>query len=216
MGDTRATEAYTYSIGEGSVEELKAAFGIVYAVTQILTASTLSSEMFTIVLRDGATPSVEVQQLTADGVVRGKVDNPKLRSSTYFLDDHEFYHIRLGDSKTLLYDTLTEQWTWWSSKDRSTWRPSLVMNWLSPGAIANDYGSNVVVGDDTHGIIWVLDPTQGWDDSVWSTNTEKQLFKRCAAAQIISRSRAFIPVFDVYLTGSPGAPSYDGAAVTLE
>lgn len=90
------------------------------------------------------------------------------------------------------------------------------MNWLSPGAIADDYGSNVVVGDDTHGIIWVLDPTQGWDDSVWSTNTEKQLFKRYAAAQIISRSRTFIPVFDVYLTGSPGAPSYDGAAVTLE
>ena len=72
-------------------------------------------------------PSVplDVSQFDMDVIMRGKVYNPKLRAWPFDLDGHEFYVLRLGDMKTLVYDLTTEQWSWWSSPDLDYWKASI-------------------------------------------------------------------------------------------
>ena len=147
-------------------------------------------------------------------VVKGRVYDPMLKAWTFTLDGHPCYVLRLADDKTLIYDTITEQWSWWSSGDNYRWRAAIGMNWKTPGPIANNYGSNVVVGDDTLGILWVLNPMQGYDDD--AVNTEVQnTFPRVATGQMIARGRNFIPVYEVYLTASLGDPALSNSTVTL-
>lgn len=159
------------------------------------------------------------QELRATGLqmlslVRGRTYNPKLRAWTFTLDGHDFYVLRLGDEKTLVYDLTTGQWSWWTSGGLPFWRPSVGMNWPAPGSIPEHYGSNVVCGDDTFGHLWILSPEQGYDDSPYDEDDAVR-FPRVATTQLITRQRQFLPVYEVYLTGSFGEPVEDGDAVTL-
>lgn len=170
-------------------------------------------------LIDEAPPvPIEASQYDVDVIVRGKIYNPKLRAWTFDLDGHEFYVLRLGDMKSLVYDLTTEQWSWWSTTALDYWRASIGTNWTSSGNIPYDYGSNVVVGDDNFGILWILNPEQGVDDSVREEEREQGIIKpfpRVATGQIITRGRITIPCYQVYLTADPGEPSYVGASVSL-
>jgi hypothetical protein len=161
---------------------------------------------------------IEVSEYDVDVVIRGKVYNPKLRAWTFDLDGHEFYVLRLGDMKSLVYDLTTEQWSWWSSPTLDYWRASIGTNWTSSGNIPFDYGSNVVVGDDNFGILWILNPEQGVDDSVRAEEREEGIIKpfpRVATGQVTTRGRITIPCYQVYLTADPGEPAYVGASVSL-
>ncbi len=161
---------------------------------------------------------IEVSEYDVDVVIRGKVYNPKLRAWTFDLDGHEFYVLRLGDMKSLVYDLTTEQWSWWSSPTLDYWRASIGTNWTSSGNIPFDYGSNVIVGDDNFGILWVLDPETGVDDSVRAEEREAGVIKpfpRVATGQVTVRGRVTIPCYQVYLTSDTGQPAYTGASVSL-
>lgn len=170
------------------------------------------------VLTESPPVSIEVSQFDVDVVVRGKVYNPKLRAWWFELDGHEFYVLRLGDVKSLVYDITTGQWSWWSSPELDYWRAGIGTNWTSSGDIPYDYGSNVVVGDDNFGILWVLDPEKGTDDSVRENEREDGFIKpfpRVATGQVMTRGRITIPCYQVYLTADPGEPAYVGASVSL-
>lgn len=158
----------------------------------------------------------------AQGVVlvaaRGIIQNPALRAWTFDLDTHEMYVLRLGNGKTLLYDRSTEKWSWWSSADFESWRASLGTNWVQSGRIAHEHGSNVVVGDDTTNILWMLDPDKGFDDVLDGVAREDGAimpFPRVATGMVISRARNFIPCYEVYLVTDAGVPAFTGASVTL-
>lgn len=215
MANILSSQGYAFSLGEGAVSELGPSQMYVLAVTQIPADFTNISESFVYTIGGGPAGTISIPQISTLGVLKGKVDNPKLRSWSFFLDNHEFWVIRLGDNKTLLYDLTTEQWTWWSTANRPTWRANIGLNWYTPGSQANMLGSNVFVGDDSTGIIWALDPKQGFDQH-GLVPEEPVYFKRIAQAQIISRTRIYIPVYSVYLTCSPASPAYLGATVTLE
>jgi len=160
--------------------------------------------------------SVDVAEAFIQVVARGRIENPRLSCWKFKLDAHELYVVRLGENKTLLFDMLTKQWSWWASPLRNTWRPSTGLNWREPGDAAATYGSNVVCGDDTIGVLWILNPNQGYDDVAAANDDTQVPFFRRATAQIISRGRNFIPVFDVFLTGTPGEPAFLGASVSLK
>lgn len=148
-------------------------------------------------------------------VCRGRIDNVKLRAWTFTLDGHDFYILKLGTSgKTLVFDLSTGQWSSWTSGGSSNWRVSVGMNWRSAGTIPSNYGSNVVVGDDSSGVLWVLDPESGVDDSLLTDN--KIPFPRVATGQVITRARSFLPVYSVYLTASLGEPALPENSVSLE
>lgn len=147
-------------------------------------------------------------------VVRGTIDNPKLIAWTYTMDGHDYYILKLGTTgKTLVYDLSTGQWSWWASPGGAHWRATIGMNWRSSGNLASMYGSNVIVGDDSYGVLWVLDPDQGVDDAV--TGTLQYPFERVATGQMISRDRQFIPIYSVALTASLGDPALVANTVTL-
>jgi hypothetical protein len=158
---------------------------------------------------------IDVTQSTMMVVTRGKIDNPKLISWGYTMDGHDMYVLKLGtEGKTLVYDISTGQWAWWSSIDSLRWRASCGMNWASSYNIPSTYGSNVIVGDDSYGILWVLDPEKGLDDTLLST--DEVTFPRVATGQMITRDRNFLPVFSVNLTASLGSPALTDNLVTLE
>jgi len=163
-------------------------------------------------------PVMQITQSGALAVVRGRVYNPRLRAWTYTLDGHDYYVLKLGDEKTLVYDLSTGQWSWFSSPDVEYWRLVTGFNWVSCGSVAHHYGSNVVVGDDTYGIIWVLNPVQGYDEDpryVNGATPTPMPFKRRATAQITARGRTTVPCYEVYLTGSAGEPALTGQQVSL-
>lgn len=139
-------------------------------------------------------------------VGKGSVDNPKLKAWTYTLDGHDYYVLKLGtDSQTIVFDLTTGQSAWWSWDGKDHWRTSVGLNWRSSGNIPFNYGSNVICGDDSTGILWVLDPMQGVDDGI--ATDDPVTFERVAVGQMITRDRQFIPVYSVDLTASLGDPS---------
>lgn len=159
-------------------------------------------------------PIVNVSSLLLRTIVRGKIENPRLRAWSYTLDGHDFFVLKLGtEDKTLIFDLATGQWSSWTSGTEERWRASLGMNWRSSRRIPANYGSNVVVGDDSYGALWVLDADYGMDEHL--LEGDPQPFPREATGQIAVRGRAALPCFSVYLSGSSGEPAYAGATVRL-
>lgn len=175
-----------------------------------------ASQAGTIVTTNFTNTDMRLSQAAVMVVGRGRVYNPKLRVWTYTLDGHEYYVLRLGDDKTLVYDLTTQQWSWFTYGELDFWRPNTGMNWYSAGTISNQYGSNIICGDDTFGHLWVLDPEQGFDDnSVDPAEGEARRFPREATGQVITRQRVSLPVYEVYLTASFGEPVETGDTVEL-
>ena len=148
-------------------------------------------------------------------VVRGRMDNPRLRAWTFSLDGHDFYVLRLGEDTTLIYDLYSEQWVDWASLNIEFWRANIGINWPGGMQIAGDYGSNVLVGDDTYGLLWFLDPNQPYDEDPDDVTDENQYFERIVTGQVSMRGRNVLPCYACWLTTDMGAPAYTGAGVTL-
>lgn len=164
---------------------------------------------------------VRVGQAVMMVTARGKVDNPKLKSWTYTLDGHDFYILKLGTYfKTLVYDLTTGSWSWWttnpvSDPNQVDWRAATGLNWLSSGSIPYDKGSNVIVGDESLPVLWVLDPEYGLDENVLNP-TQGDTFRRVATGQITTSARTFLPCYEVDLSYSPGATALSLDTVVLD
>ncbi len=159
--------------------------------------------------------SLKGTQSFVAAVVKGRIDNPKLRAWTYTLDGHDYYVLKLGtQGKTLVLDLSTGQWSWWSTADEPRWRASIGLNWKSSSTIPINYGSNIVVGDDSFGALWVLDPLQGLDDD--PLEDKKNTFPRVATGQMTTNDRIFIPIYKVNLRASLGKPELVANTVTLK
>lgn len=161
---------------------------------------------------------VEMSQFDVIAIVRGSIFNPRLRAWWFELDDHEIWVLNLGAGKTLAFDLSTDKWAWWSNPEADHWRATIGTNWTASGRIAYDYGSDVVAGDDSTGILWILDPQKAVDDPFRQEEREAGLtlpFPRVATGQVLARGRNFIPCYEVYLVCDSGAPAFTGAAITL-
>src|SRR3546814_624162 len=114
---------------------------------------------------------------------------------------------------TLIYDLSTGQWAWWTTGDRNSWRANVGLNWRSAGSIPDIYGSNIIIGDDNYGILWVLDPSQGTDDDL--IDDTDHTFPRVATGQLTTTGRNYQPIYSVQLRGSLGQPSVTANTLTL-
>src|SRR3546814_56384 len=161
-----------------------------------------------------STIDVRTTSALVRAVVKGLVDNPKLISWYFILDGHDFWVLRLGTSrKTLIYDLSTGQWAWWTTGDRNSWRANVGLNWRSAGSIPDIYGSNIIIGDDNYGILWVLAPSQGTDDDL--IDDTDHTFPRVATGQLTTTGRNYQPIYSVQLRGSLGQPSVTANTLTL-
>lgn len=147
---------------------------------------------------------------------RGRIQNPRLRAFTYTLDGHDFYVLRLGDMKTLVYDLTTDQWSVYTSSSLPFWRANNGMNWIDAMGNADTLGSNVIIGDDNTGTLWFLDPDLGYDEDVDILDDTPRPFPRVATGQIPALTRQYVPCFEVWLNGSTGYPSLTGQTVDLK
>lgn len=159
--------------------------------------------------------NINVSQAVFFVVARGRIANPNLIAWSYTLDGHDFYILKLGSTgKTLVFDLTTQQWSWWSTFNSISLRTSYGFNWRSAATIPSVYGSNIIVGDDTLGTLWVLNPLQGLDDN--PLDDTQSTFDRVATGQMIQRGRVSTPVYSAYLTASFGDPTLILNTVTLD
>jgi hypothetical protein len=110
--------------------------------------------------------------------------------------------------------TYSEQWMDWNDYNSLTWRAQCGINWIGAEALADTYGSNIVAGDDTLGLLWFLDPEQGFDDDPFGS-AFPTYFSRVTMGQVPLNGRDVLPCYAVWLTTDMGDPAYSGAAVTL-
>lgn len=99
---------------------------------------------------------------------------PKVRAWGFSQDDHDNFVLRLGNTETLVYDAVSQQWSVWDSGVGTPWRANYGVNWqgLSKANIDAGVASDVIVGDDTTGTLWSLDPDQSYDDQASGTDTD--------------------------------------------
>lgn len=187
-----------------------------YAVYNLPSIAEQVSRVRVIVPKKSQTNPIEVSGVRTFVVGRGKVENYLLRAFPMTLDGHDFYCVRLGESATLLYDLTTQQWMDWTSEDRSTWRPQIGTNWLGIGATQISAGatSKVVLGDDTLGVLWTLDPNVGYDQADREGHVDVQ-FPRKVLGGVVQRTGTTQKVGAVYLSADVASPQFALAAITL-
>jgi hypothetical protein len=143
---------------------------------------------------------MQVSQVDVIAVVRGRTDDPSIRAWTYTLDGHDFYVLRLGNDETLVYDVASEQWSIYTTGNFSYWSVYTGANWVGGNNFAKVYGSNVIVGSDSNGALFFLDPTKPEDDSLVGNYVIP--FLRRVTGQLVSRGYNYNPLYEVQLLGS--------------
>jgi hypothetical protein len=153
-------------------------------------------------------PSVpaEVSQFDIIVIYRGRNDSPKIRAWTYTLDGHDYYVLRLGQNQTLVYDTLSQQWSVYGTGDGDPWQVSVGKNWQE-GTRFFTTTSNVIVGDDARGVLYFLNPDKDDDDSA-NAGGDPRPFRRAITGQVVVKpGYNQVPCFGVHLFGSIGQTS---------
>lgn len=145
--------------------------------------------------------NIQVSHADVVAVVRGRVDDPSIRAWTFTLDGHDFYVLRLGNEETLVYDLTSQQWSVWGSDVFNYWWTYTGANWFGGNTFASVYGSNVIVGSDSNGSLYFLDPLKSKDDSPVDGRDEFS-FTRQVTGQLPVRGYNNVRVYEVQLLGS--------------
>ena len=195
---------------------IRSPFASVTVVYNIPTTGVRSSEFISTTLTKTSN-AIRVSQATVTTVARGRIDNRKVRSWAFSQDGHDYYVLRLGDTRTLVYDLSTDTWSHWSDPDTEYWRPQCGLNWLdmdNPSFTTDGATSNAICGDDNYGLLWAITPEQGYDEAP-REDLSDAAFPRKIVGGLPQRLRETTPVGAVYLTMNLGEPQFTGAGVTL-
>lgn len=175
------------------------------------------SQLVTVAVEKPIPEEVNVSQLNVLAVVRGRIENHRVRAFPFRLDGHDYVALRLGEDETLIWDFTTQQWARWSSEvDNNVWRPSVGNNWTGMGKAFYDDGltSDIILGDDTFGLLWGLNAEEGVDEHPDPLRPNLP-FTRKIVGGIPMRLRETAKVGAVYLTADLGNPQLTGANITL-
>lgn len=203
--DIRSSQAVALTVAHfGPATDLFASQAEALAVYNIPAKHMHSSQALMLAVVHGEAP-VRASQAVMLVVCDGRVDTPTIRAFTVTLDGHDFYCLRLGDFETLVYDTASQEWVEWGSDPFPFWRVNCGINWVGAQSIGYKYGNtDIVVGDDTWGLLYFLDPMQPYDDNPdenASTLLQQVPFSRIVMAQTTVSGRNFVPCFAVFLDG---------------
>jgi len=147
---------------------------------------------------------IDVAQGAVLAAVRGRVYDPKVRAWTFTLDGHDFYVLKLGNDGTIVYDVLAQQWYEWGSGEERLWRAYYGNNWLGGRKFADEYGSNIIVGDDSNGALYFLYPLGNVDDDASAGVLLPRPFLREIIGQIPMRGYDMKSCYGVSLMGAIG------------
>lgn len=200
----RSSGAYVTSVA-GTSNGIRAAQSFVRVVFNYPSAGIRASNAYITTLNKTSN-AIRTSAAYATVVVRGRIADPRLRAWTFTLDGHDFYVLALGDAATIVYDNATGQWHDWYDAEFDRWKLNTGFNWIGGQKFAEDFGSNILVGDDTTGTLWFLDPDTPYDEDRWSGPDTLHEFKRVATGQVAAFSRQTLPCFEVFLTADLGSP----------
>ena len=215
MADVEVSEGKVSAIVSGVADGISVSRGYTMAVFNYPAETVSSSEFYLkTVVENRAT--VEASYARVFAIVTGRVASHRVRCFTFSLDGHDFYVLHLGQDTTLVYDLTTGQWMEWTTPDLNFWRANTGWNWISMGrtTFANGHTSNVVIGDDTKGLLWTLEPEQGYDESTRESKPNMG-FTRRVVGGVPMRMRETQTVGAAYLTANLGEPQITAANVTL-
>lgn len=137
----------------------------------------------------------------------------KVRAWPLSLDGHDMYVLRIGETGTAVFDLTTGEQSFWDSEERTVWRAQTGATWLGRTS-ENDVATNIIVGDDTLGLLWSLDPEQPYDDpDTFGGPTTS--FERVLTTVVPLRMRNSVSCDAVYLTANVGEPLTGNEAFTL-
>lgn len=150
---------------------------------------------------------------------------PYIRAWGFTLDGHDYYVLNLP-LETLVYDFHSGQWYNWGSESYRVWAALEGINWYGNiGRLLTLYGntsitqslSTVLVGDNSNGSLYFLDPTLPHDSDRTGVAGTYNVFERFTYGQITVRGWNYEPCDSFQLTGSVGeANATASAVVTLE
>ncbi len=158
--------------------------------------------------------TMEVTQSLVLAIISGRTFDPTVRAWTFTLDGHDFYVLRCGNNETLVYDTYSKEWSVWGSETEDLWRAYNGANWLAGNTKASEYGSNIVVGDDSLGVLYFLDPNGDADDDPSEVDYPRT-FERVIQGQLVHKGYSSVPCYGVQVQGSLTTPDAESATVTL-
>lgn len=194
-------EGRVFFIGNRESDNQTLTEGRVFAVYNVPAVEQQISQGYVFALTTVRGPQ-EMSEGRVFAIVRGRVAQARLRAWTFTLDGHDFYVLRLGEYSTIVYDVYSEQWVDWDSPGLAFWRASLGMTWIGGQALAATYGSSIVAGDDTYGLLWFLDPELPYDQSPDAAREIQQLpFDRVVTGQVLAKGRQYLPCYSVILSG---------------
>lgn len=219
--EVRSTQTGSLALVEGTSPEVRANQTGVMALgiypTEELRASNTS--VFSLQEED---LDVSVSNAGVLVLARGRVSDPNVRAWTFTLDGHDFYVINVGDQETLVYDVSVGEWVTWGNDDKKIFYAKTGINWLGAKKLADEYGSNILVGHDTAGTVMILDPRRSVDEFPVPddpSNPTTYDFRRQVTVQTVVPAGYYsVPCFDVQLHGSIGDnnPESTNLTVTLE
>lgn len=201
--EIRGSELIATAISE-SAPDIRMSFLAASAVFNYPTANLYASELIGTVIAEGLA-DIWATQIYAQVVVRGRVDDPRVRAWTFTQDGHDFYVLRLGNAETLVYDTHSQEWSIYGSGTGDPWRAYTGRNWQGGRGLALPW-SDVVVGDDGTGAIYFLSPDDdNDDDAILGEDTPRPFRRRLTGQIVVKPGYISAPCFGVQLFGSIGS-----------
>ena len=215
MADINASQAGLLGVVDGAATLTASQVGVLVAA--IWPAEFMRASQASLLGVKEGTKQINVSQVTLLAAVRGRVFDPTIRAWTFTLDGHDFYGLRLGNDETLLYDLHSEQWYLWGDGDDTLWRTYDCTNWFGGTKLGSTYGSAVVVGGDSNGALYFLDPASDEDDSALTGSDDRKPFFREVTGQILSKGYQAERCYGVQVLGSIGQqPPDENMDVTLK
>lgn len=213
--DTDVSIGRTYYVTKGTTANITASMGRPFTIYNVPAQNLVSSSAMVKHIISVPGP-IDVSSARVLAVFRGRIDNFSMRSYTVTVDGHDWYVLNLGESGTLVYDTLTSEWMSWDGQntDIPNFRGEFGLNW---NAVSNNqYDSDVIIGDNLTGMLYYFDPTQPYDGDAYDpTVPTVNRFTRVLTGGVPARGRGTIDCNFVFLTASFGMPLL-GSQITLK
>lgn len=201
--EVRSSQAGTLSLVEGTSPELRASQLGTMVLGAFPTEELRASQAGAFVLVAEHTKDIRASQAASLVLARGRILDPRVIAWTFTLDGHDFYVLNIGDLETLIFDVSTGEWYTWGSDDLPVFQGKVGINWTGIGRIMADR-SNVLVGHDSAGTVYLMNPDGDLDDHP-TEETLKTAFRRRITAQfVVGRGYDFPPCYGVQLYGSIG------------
>lgn len=201
MTDGQVSQLTVRALSEGSDAQVSQ-----FAVRSVFNYPAEAGQVSQVIVRTFVepTPDLRLSQMVVRTILRGRVDEPKVRAWTFTMDGHDFYVLRLGMQETLVYDTHTGEWHVWGTGTTSLWRAYTGCNWIGGRSLALNW-SNIICGDDGNGALYFLSPDDDTDDDALFGSETPRAFRRRATGQLVIKAGYMsVPCYGVQLAGSSG------------